>query len=68
MTDFILAAALICASANEVRVTHVITNDPITHVQCEKMTKDEKYRKEYVRPSDGKCEVDLICVHVRWKD
>lgn len=64
MTDFILALALICPAANEVAVQEVLTAKPTTFKECDEQV--EKLRPQY-RKEQGECELDLICVRVRWK-
>lgn len=64
MTDFILALALICPAANEVAVQEVLLTKPISFKDCE--AKVDELRPKYNKEK-GDCELDLICVRVRWK-
>ena len=70
LADFILAVALICPKHNVVEVQEVLTTKPISYEVCDKMAHDDKVRAEYLPkyPADDGCDLDLICVRVRWEE
>lgn len=71
LQDFLLAVALICPAENVVQVQEVITTRPIDMESCLEATHDAAKRKQYLpeKAQTGKgCELDLICVRVRWEE